>query len=108
MKTSVLKNDTLLVANIIAKCIEISQVELIKSLLIDQLTIQMQKNVVKFCYLKKDGNVRIAYGTINPQIAQDHINGRGCPRSYYNTQAYWDCEVGAWRSFRYENLIAVL
>ena len=42
----------------------------------NELKARMRREVVKFAYLKKSGEVRIAYGTMMPALVGDHINGR--------------------------------
>ena len=44
---------------------------------LNELKARMRREVVKFAYLKKSGEVRIAYGTMMPALVGDHINGRG-------------------------------
>ena len=44
---------------------------------LNELKACMRREVVKFAYLKKSGEVRIAYGTMMPALVGDHINGRG-------------------------------
>ena len=63
--------------------------------------------IVKFAYLKSNGEVRIAFGTTNPDFVKDKVCGWGESRESYATTAYFDLEKCDWRSFRWENLIAV-
>ena len=42
-----------------------------------ELKARMRREVVRFAYRKKSGEVRIAYGTMMPALVGDHINGRG-------------------------------
>ena len=44
---------------------------------LNELKARMREGVVKFAYLKKSGEIRIAYGTMMPALVGDHINGRG-------------------------------
>lgn len=79
-----------------------------KALLIEQLKRKLRSGqIVKFAYLKKDGSIRIAFGTTNPDFIADKVCGLGVSREEYATTAYFDLEKAAWRSFRWENLIAV-
>ena len=79
-----------------------------KALLIEQLKKKLRSGqIVKFAYLKKDGSIRIAFGTTNPDFIADKVCGWGESRECYATTAYFDLEKAAWRSFRWENLIAV-
>lgn len=79
-----------------------------KALLIEQLKKKLRSGqIVKFAYLKKDGSIRIAFGTTNPNFVADKVCGWGASREEFATTAYFDLERGGWRSFRWENLIAV-
>ena len=79
-----------------------------KALLIEQLKRKLRSGqIVKFAYLKKNGSIRIAFGTTNPNFVADKVCGWGESRENYATTAYFDLERGGWRSFRWENLIAV-
>lgn len=85
-----------------------------KALLIEEAKRQMRTTSgCHFVYLKKadkNGNqeVREAFGTLNPSICGKHINGRGISPENWGCSVYWDMEKGGFRSFRWENLIAVL
>lgn len=78
-----------------------------KAMMIVNLKKQMKNGLAHFVYLKKDGSVREAFGTTNKALVSKYINGNGISREHFATTAYFDVEVGAWRSFRWENLIAV-
>ncbi len=77
-----------------------------KAMMIENLKKQMSAGIAHFIYKKKDGSLREAWGTING-LAIKHINGRGESRENFATTAYFDCETGGWRSFRWENLVKV-
>lgn len=78
-----------------------------KAMMVESLKRQMRSGVAHFLYQKKDGTLREAWGTTNRSLAQKHINGNGDSRERYATTAYFDVERGAWRSFRWENIVAV-
>lgn len=79
-----------------------------KALLIEQLKQKLRSGqIVKFVYLKSNGDIRVAYGTTNADFVKDKVCGWGVSREEYATTAYYDLESGGWRSFRWENLIAV-
>lgn len=79
-----------------------------KAILIEQLKEKLKSGkIVKFAYLKSNGEVRVAFGTTNSDFIKDKICGWGESRESYATTAYFDLEKCAWRSFRWENLIAV-
>lgn len=79
-----------------------------KAILVEQLKKKLRSGqIVKFAYLKKDGSIRIAFGTTNPDFIADKVCGWGVSREEYATTAYYDLESGGWRSFKWENLIAI-
>lgn len=78
-----------------------------KAMMIENLKKQMRNGIAHFVFKKKDGSLREAWGTVNRTLVEKHINGNGCSRECFATTAYYDCEVGKWRSFRWENLVAV-
>jgi len=78
------------------------------SVLIEKLQFRLMNGTVEFCFIKKNGEVRHAFGTLLEKPVVRNIIGTGTPRSDFNLQAYYDVEEQAWRSFRYENLIAIL
>lgn len=104
-----LNNDTAVRAKVIAVRTSSRMVDGIsKALLIEQLKRKLRSGqIVKFAYLKKDGSIRIAFGTTNPDFIADKVYGWGESRERYANTAYYDLESGGWRSFRWENLIAV-
>ena len=57
---------------------------------------------------KANGEVREAFGTLNPSLCGKHINGRGISPENWGCTPYWDMEKGGFRSFRWENLVAVI
>ena len=105
----VLGHDTAVRANIITARTHAREVDGIsKALLVEQLKKKLRSGqIVKFAYLKKNGSIRIAFGTTNPTFVADKVRGCGDSRENYATSAYYDLERGGWRSFRWENLIAV-
>lgn len=78
-----------------------------KSMMIESLKKQMISGVAHFAFMKKDGSLREAWGTTNKSLAEKHINGNGVSREFFATTAYFDVEKGAWRSFRWENIVTV-
>ena len=80
-----------------------------KALLIEEAKRQMRSTSgCRFIYAKKDGSVREAFGTLNPALCGKHFNGRGNSPETWGCTSYWDMEKGGFRSFRWENLVAVL
>lgn len=83
-------------------------VGLAKSMLIEEAKRQMREGTCHFLYVKKDGSVREAFGTLNPVLCNKHINGRGVSPETWNCSCYFDIEKGGFRSFRWQNIIDVL
>ena len=85
-----------------------------KALLIEEAKRQMRSTSgCHFIYLKvakpgKPQEVREAFGSLNPALCGKHINGRGESPENWGCTCYWDMEKGGFRSFRWENLVAVL
>ena len=79
-----------------------------KSMLIEEAKRQMREGTCHFLYVKKDGSVREAFGTLNPSLCNKHINGRGVSPETWGCSCYFDVEKGAFRSFRWQNIIDVL
>lgn len=105
----VLQHDTATRANIITVRTNARTIDGIgKAILIEQLKKKLRSGqIVKFAYLKSNGEVRVAFGTTNHDFVKDKVCGWGESRENYATTAYYDLEKGGWRSFRWENLIAV-
>jgi len=78
------------------------------SLSIEALQLKLMNGTSHFLYLKKDGTIREAFGTLLEKVVVRNTNGLGYPRKYDGLLAYFDIEEGEWRSFRYENLITIL
>ena len=78
-----------------------------KAIMIQQLKEQLRNGVAHFLYIKKNGEIREAWGTTNATLAYKYTNGRGVSREIYSTTAYFDIEKSAWRSFRWEHLVQV-
>ena len=74
---------------------------------INELKSRMCREVVKFSYLKKSGEIRIAYGTMMPALIGDHINGRGLCGDARKVVTYFDVERGQFRCFQMQALIKI-
>ena len=79
-----------------------------KALLIEEAKRQMRIGTCHFLFVKKDGTIREAFGTLNPALCNKHINGRGISPENWGCSCYFDVEKGAFRSFRWQNIIDVL
>ena len=74
---------------------------------LNELKPRIRKEVVKFAYLKKSGEIRIAYGTMMPALGGDHINGRGVCGDARKVCPYFDVECGEFRCFQMQALIKI-
>ena len=68
----------------------------------------MRGEVVRFAYMKLDGSVRVAVGTLQPQAVEANIKGTGIPKRFYGMFAYLDLEKMAWRGFKEERFIGTI
>lgn len=103
----VLNNSTVVRATVIANRTKNEEIGIIKAMMIENLKTKLANGIAHFVFLKKDGQLREAWGTTKRELASAKINGRGVSREHYNTTAYFDVEKGAWRSFRWETLVQV-
>ena len=78
-----------------------------KAMMIQELKSKLHSGVAHFIFIKKNGEVREAFGTTNTSVAAKYTNGNGCSREYFKTTAYFDIEKGEWRSFRWESIVKV-
>ena len=74
---------------------------------LNELKNRMRREVVKFAFLKKSGEVRIAYGTMMPALVGEHINGRGMCGDARKVCTYFDVERGQFRCFQMPALIKI-
>lgn len=93
-------------AKYIAKKLDSIELGVEKAMMIADLKEKLRNGVAKFAYFKKSGEVRLAYGTLDRKIIRELIIGTGKSQEQHHVCAYWDL-IGGWRSFRWENLIAV-
>ena len=68
----------------------------------------MRGECVRFAYMKLDGTVRIAVGTLQPQAVQANVKGSGIPKRFYGMFAYLDLEKMDWRGFKEERFIGTI
>ncbi|NPD92107.1 DUF2693 domain-containing protein [Prevotella sp. PMUR] len=107
MNAIVINNATANRATVIATRTQSSEMGIMKAMLIDTLKVKLANGVAHFIFKKKDGTYREAWGTTQSDIANAKTNGRGVSREAFKTTAYFDVEIGEWRSFRWENLVQV-
>ena len=79
-----------------------------KAMMIEQLKEKMRNGVAHFVYLKKDGSLREAFGTLNRALIDNYINNSGVSREKYQCTAYFDIQACGFRSFRWENIVSIL
>ena len=94
-------------AVVISKRIENDFVTGLQVAKLNELKARMRREVVKFAYLKKSGEVRIAYGTMMPALVGDHINGRGVCGDARKVCTYFDVERGEFRCFQLQSLVKI-
>ena len=78
-----------------------------KAMMIETLKEKLRNGVAHFIFVKKNGEIREAFGTTNAAVATKYTNGNGISREYFKTTAYFDIEKGEWRSFRWESIVKV-
>lgn len=103
----VINNSTANRATVIATRTDSDEMGIMKAMLIDTLKAKLSSGIAHFIFKKKDGSLREAWGTTQSALARAKTNGRGVSRECFKTTAYFDVEVGEWRSFRWENLVQV-
>ena len=79
-----------------------------KALLIDEAIRQMQNGVCHFVFQKKDGTITERFGTLNPALCSQHIKGTGKSPELRGCTLFWDVVSGGFRSFLWQNFIAIL
>ena len=79
-----------------------------KALLIEEAKRQMREGVCHFIYMKKDGSVREAMGTLDKSVLRATLKGTGESPETWGCCYYHDVIKGSPRSFRWANLVAVL
>lgn len=78
------------------------------AMLIEEAKRQMRDGVCHFIYMKKDGSVREAMGTLAKPVLNATLQGTGTSPETWGCCYYHDVIKGSARSFRWANLVAVL
>lgn len=91
-------------AKVIAELTDSYKSGIIKAAMIAELKDKLNKGIAHFIFIKKNGEVREAWGTTSPSFVEKYINGRGVSREVYNTTAFFDIERSSWRSLRLESI----
>ena len=107
MNALVISNATVTRMSVIAARTDSALLAGAKAMMIENLKEKLRSGVAHFLYMKRNGELREALGTTNRAVAAKYTNGNGCTREAFCTTAYFDIEVGEWRSFRWENLVKV-
>lgn len=107
MNALVITNQTVTRMAVIAARTDSALVAGAKAMMIENLKEKLSNGVAHFIFIKRNGDVREAFGTTNRAVAAKYTNGNGCSRECFCTTAYFDIEAGEWRSFRWENLVKV-
>lgn len=101
------------IARIRAKNIVMNHVDMLtsvsKGIALETMKKRMMRGeCVRFAYIKLDGSVRVAVGTLQPQAVKANVVGTGIPKKFYGMFAYLDLEKMAWRGFKEERFIGTI
>ncbi|MBO5875445.1 MAG: DUF2693 domain-containing protein [Alistipes sp.] len=107
MNALVITDTTSVRMNVIAQRTQNLLIAGAKAMMIENLKHKLRTGVAHFIFQKKNGELREMFATTNPSLVKRHINGRGESRELYATTAVFDCELGEWRSFRWESIVKV-
>ena len=107
MNALIITNTTAVRMNVIAERTQNLLVAGAKAMMIQNLKEKLRNGVAHFIFVKKNGEIREAFGTTNSSVASKYTNGNGISREYFKTTAYFDIEKGEWRSFRWESIVKV-
>lgn len=107
MNAIVLSNATMRRATVIAQRTNSIEMGVIKAMQIETLKAKLQSGVAHFTYMKKNGELREAWGTTCSNLMKAKVYGNGIKRDFVNCVVYWDVEIGDFRSLRFENLVKV-
>lgn len=107
MNAIVLSNATMRRATVITQRTNSIEMGVIKAMMIETLKAKLQSGIAHFTYMKKNGEIREAWGTTCSNLMKAKVYGGGIRKDFVNCVVYWDVEVGDFRSLRFENLIKV-
>ena len=107
MNALIITDTTAVRMNVIAQRTQNLLVAGAKAMMIENLKEKLRNGVAHFIFVKKNGEIREAFGTTNAAVAAKYTNGNGSSREYFKTTAYFDIEKGEWRSFRWESIVKV-
>ena len=104
---AIVNNMTAIRAKVIAARTNSIDNGIVKAAMINELKTKMANGIAHFIFVKKNGELREAWGMTMNNIAKAKTNGNGVSRENYHTTAFFCVESGEWRSFRWETLIHV-
>ena len=104
---TVVNRQSLKRVRIIAERTESIKSGLIKAMMIAELKDKLEKGIAHFIFIKKNGEVREAWGTTSTSFVEKYIKGIGKTREEYNTTVFFDIDKCGWRSLRWESIIKV-
>ena len=107
MNAIVLSNATMRRATVITQRTNSIEMGVIKAMQIETLKAKLTSGVAHFTYMKKNGELREAWGTTCSNLMKAKVYGNGIKRDFVNCVVYWDVEIGDFRSLRFENLVKV-
>ena len=84
MNALIITDTTAVRMNVIAQRTQNLLVAGAKAMMIETLKEKLRNDVAHFIFIKKNGEVREAFGTTNSAIAAKYTNGNGCSREYFN------------------------
>ena len=101
------------IARYVAKNVVMNHVDMLtatsKGIALETMKKRMMRGeCVRFAYMKLDGSVRVAVGTLQPQAVEANVKGTGIPKRFYGMFAYLDLEKMAWRGFKEERFIGTI
>ena len=107
MNALIITDTTAVRMNVIAQRTQNLLVAGAKAMMIESLKEKLCNGVAHFIFIKKNGDIREAFGTTNVAVVAKYTNGNGISREHFKTTAYFDIEKGEWRSFRWESIVKV-
>ena len=107
MNALIITDTTAIRMNVIAERTQNLLMAGAKAMMIETLKEKLRNGVAHFVFIKRNGEIREAFGTTNAAVAAKYTNGNGISREYFKTTAYFDIEKGEWRSFRWESIVKV-
>ena len=101
------------IARISAKNIVMNHVDMLtsvsKGIALETMKKRMMRGeCVRFAYMKLNGEVRIAVGTLQPQAVAANVKGTGVNRSQFGQFCYLDTQKMGWRSFKVQNFVGII